>query len=82
MADVVGRPIEQLANPRHANARGAGFMAFVATGRLTLGELEALVPVKATFEPSSATTELYSDRLAVVRDLHRVLAEPVSRLTT
>jgi xylulokinase len=80
MADVVGRTIVQLANPRHANARGAGFMAFVATGRLALDELDSLVPVKATFEPDAATADLYSERLEVVRDLHRVLAEPVSRL--
>jgi len=81
MADVVGRPILQLANPRHANARGAAFMAFVATGRLALDQLAPLVPVKATFEPNAATTDLYTERLAVVRDLHRVLAAPVARLT-
>jgi xylulokinase len=81
MADVLGRPIDQVANPRHANARGAGFMAFVATGRLALDDLDALVPVKATFEPRRETANLYSERLGVVRDLHRVLAEPVSRLT-
>lgn len=81
MADVLGRPVEQIANPRHANARGAGFMAFVATGRLALDELDALVPVKATFEPTVTTTDLYTTRLDVFRDLHRVLAEPVSRLT-
>jgi xylulokinase len=82
MADVVGRPIDQLANPRHANARGAALMAFVATGRLTLEELPGLVPVKATFEPNPATTDLYTERLDIVRELHRVLAEPVARLIT
>jgi xylulokinase len=81
MADVVARPIVQLANPRHANARGAGFMAFVATGRLALDDLDKLVPVTATFEPDTTTTQLYAERLELVRDLHRVLAEPVSRLT-
>jgi xylulokinase len=81
MADVLGRPVEQVDNPRHANARGAGFMAFVATELLSLDELDALVPVKATFEPTAATADLYTERLGVVRDLHRVLAEPVSRLT-
>lgn len=81
MADVVGRPILQLANPRHANARGAAFMAFVATGRLSIEQLDALVPVKATFEPDAATADFYTERLSVVRDLHRMLAEPVSRLT-
>jgi xylulokinase len=81
LADVLGRPVEQVHNPRHANARGAGFMAFVATELLSLDELDALVPVKATFEPTAATADLYTERLGVVRDLHRVLAEPVSRLT-
>ena len=81
MADVLGRPVEQVSHPRHANARGAGFMGFVATGRLALDELDALVPVKATFEPAAATTDLYTERLDVVRDLYRVLAAPVARLT-
>ena len=81
MADVLGRPVEQISRPRHANARGAGLMAFVATGRLALDELEPLVPVRATFEPTAATADLYTRRLDVVRDLHRLLAEPVSRLT-
>jgi hypothetical protein len=57
-------------------------MAFVATGRLTLEELPGLVPVKATFEPNPATTDLYTERLDIVRELHRVLAEPVARLIT
>jgi xylulokinase len=81
MADVVGRPIDQVANPRHANARGAGLMAFVATGRLAVEELGALVPIKATYEPTPSTSALYTERLDIVRHLHRVLAEPVARLT-
>ncbi|MEP7203215.1 MAG: FGGY family carbohydrate kinase, partial [Ilumatobacteraceae bacterium] len=44
LADVTGRPIEQLDNPRHANARGAGLMAFVSTGQLTIEDLAGLVP--------------------------------------
>ena len=80
MADVLGRPIEQLENPRHANARGAGLMAFVATGRLSLDEVAALVPVRARYEPDASVRELWDERLAVYRDLHAILAEPVSRL--
>jgi xylulokinase len=80
MADVVGRPIDQLANPRHANARGAGLMAFVSTGQLTLDEVAALVPVRAHYEPSPSTRHMWDERLCVFRDLHDVLAEPVSRL--
>ena len=80
MADVVGRPIDQLANPRHANARGAGLMAFMSTGQLTLDEVAALVPVRARYEPNPSTRHMWDERLQVFRDLHDVLAEPVSRL--
>lgn len=80
MADVVGRPIEQLENPRHANARGAGLMAFVSTGQLTIDDLGGLVPVRARYEPDGSDRALWNDRLGVFRDLHAALAEPVSRL--
>jgi xylulokinase len=80
MADVVGRPIEQLENPRHANARGAGLMAFVSTGQLTIDDLPGLVPVRARYEPDPSTRRLWDERLDVFRDLHAALAEPVSRL--
>jgi xylulokinase len=81
LADVVGRPIEQLANPRHANARGAGLMAFVSTGRLRVDDLGALVPVRGCYEPSPSTATFWDDRLAVFRELHATLGEAVSRLT-
>ncbi len=80
MADVVGRPIEQLENPRHANARGAGLMAFVSTGQLTIDDLAGLVPVRARYEPDRSTRALWDERLDVFQDLHAVLADPVSRL--
>lgn len=80
MADVVGRPIEQLQSPRHANARGAGLMAFVSTGQLTIDDLHDLVPVRARYEPEPSTRSLWDERLSVFRDLHSALAEPVSRL--
>ena len=80
MADVLGRPIEQLENPRHANARGAGLMAFVSTGQLTLDEVAKLVPVHARYEPNPSTRPLWDDRLGVYLELHQLLAEPVSRI--
>jgi xylulokinase len=82
LADVVGRPIEQLDNPRHANARGAGLMAFVSTGQLAIDDLADLVPIHARYEPDPATRALWDDRLGVFRDVHAALAEPVSRLHT
>jgi xylulokinase len=80
LADVVGRPIEQLDNPRHANARGAGLMAFVSTGQLRIDDLAALVRVHARYEPDPSNRSLWDDRLGVFKELHTALAEPVSRL--
>jgi xylulokinase len=80
MADVLGRSVEQLANPRHANARGAGLMAFISTGQLTIDEVTKLVPVRARYEPNPGSRQMWDERLQVFQDLHAVLAEPVSRL--
>jgi xylulokinase len=82
LADVLGRPVEQIDNPRQANARGAGFLGFLSTGALSVGDLPALVPVRARYEPNVATTALYDDRLGVFRDLHGRLAEPSERLAS
>ena len=80
MADVIGRPVEQLQDPRHANARGAGLMALVSTGHLTVDDLARLVSVRARYEPDSSSREMWDERVGVFRQLHAVLAEPVSRL--
>jgi xylulokinase len=80
MADVLGRPVEQLEHPRHANARGAGLMAFVSTGQLTLDEVPDFVKVRRCYEPDPANRQLWDERLDVYRDLHAMLAEPISRI--
>lgn len=80
MADVIGRPIEQMVQPRHANARGAAFMGLIATGRLTIDDLPSHVAVEARYEPDPSLAPLYAERLEVVRELHRSLVAPVARL--
>jgi hypothetical protein len=55
-------------------------MAFVSTGQLTVEELAGLVRVRSRYEPDLATRSLWDDRLGVYRELHAVLAEPISRL--
>lgn len=80
MADVLQRPIERVADPRHANARGAALLGFVAVGALGVDDLAERVPIAERFEPSSGLDPLYADRLDVMRQLHATLGEPVSRL--
>ena len=52
-ADVLGRPVEQVADPRHAQLRGVALWARVCLGELTLDDVPALAPAAATFTPSS-----------------------------
>ncbi len=81
MADVLGRGIEQVAEPRHANARGAGLLGLLTLGRIAVGDLEALVPIARHYEPSSSSAALFDDRIGIYQDLHDRLAEPVRRLS-
>jgi xylulokinase len=52
-ADVLGRPVEQVADPRNAQLRGAALWARICLGELTLDEVPALVPVPERFLPTS-----------------------------
>ena len=79
MADVLGRVVEQVDDPRHANARGAGLLGFLSIGRIGVDDLDALVPIRRRYEPSAAST-LFNERTLVFRDLHDRLAEPMARL--
>jgi xylulokinase len=80
MADVLGRTVEQIAEPRHANARGAGLLGFLSIGALRTGELRDLVPIRGVYEPAAEQRPLFDDRVALHRELHGLLAEPFARL--
>jgi xylulokinase len=58
-ADVLGREIEQVADPVNANARGAGMLAAVALGELTFDEVPDRVTVAARYRPDPGTAGLY-----------------------
>ena len=80
MADVLGREVEQVEGPRHANARGAGLLGFLSLGEIGVDDLGACVPIRERFIPSQEGRALFDDRIEVFRDLHQRLAAPVSRL--
>lgn len=61
-ADVLDRTIERPAEPMFANLRGAGLAAGIASGRISLDDIDALVPIDATFRPDPANRSTY-DRL-------------------
>jgi xylulokinase len=51
MADVVGIPMHQLANPRLVNATGAAFLAFNRLGLLPLEEIPSKVQIAQVVRP-------------------------------
>jgi xylulokinase len=58
-ADVLGREIEQVADPVNAGARGVGMLAAVALGELTFDEIPGRVSVTASYRPDPGTAGLY-----------------------
>jgi xylulokinase len=78
-ADVFGRPIQQVADPRNAQLRGVALWARVCLGELRLQDVPALVPVPATFTPS-ADSRIYADAYAEYRKLFGTLKGLYHRL--
>ena len=80
-ADVLGREIRQMAEPRLANVRGAGLLALVALGQVTVEEIPSLVEVARTFVPDPSVaaecdflfeqfTALYKQNKGIYRRLN------------
>jgi len=70
-ADVLGRTVEQVADPVNANARGAAMLAAVALGELTFDQVPDRVAVERTYRPAPATRRLYDERFAEFVGLYR-----------
>jgi xylulokinase len=61
-ADVMGRTIQRLADPIHANLRGAAILAGMALGDIDRSSAGALPPIATTFQPDPSRRTVY-DRL-------------------
>jgi xylulokinase len=71
MADILRRPICQVADPAAANARGAALLAGVATGAVTWEEIPGLVRVSERFEPDNTHRDVYDQAYEAFRRLYR-----------
>jgi len=80
IADVLGRTIEQVADPVDANARGAGILAAVALGELTFGQVPDLVPVTASYRPGPQAAALYDPMFREFVGLYRRNRRAYARL--
>ncbi len=71
LADVLGREVRPVANPRFANAVGAAMSAFVALGRIEPEEIPATIELGATYSPERAAADLYDRHFARFMELYR-----------
>lgn len=59
LADVLKRPVRQIADPIQATSRGAALLASVALGYSTFDDVARHAEIKRTFEPDSDNIRLY-----------------------
>ena len=62
-ADVLARPVEQVADPRHAQLRGVALWARVCLGELTLDDVPALAPGRGDVHALERTPGVVRGRL-------------------
>jgi xylulokinase len=79
-ADVLGRTVEQLADPVHANLRGAAILAGLALGDLDPATARSLIPIAATFAPDPSRRALYDRMYAEFPRLYKSQKAMFSRL--
>ena len=81
-ADVCDRVIRRVAEPQHANARGAAFVAWLALGRQSLDELNRAVTIEREFHPDpdgrAAYAPLYKEFLKLYK-AHKADPRPPQR---
>ncbi|GAA4404881.1 FGGY-family carbohydrate kinase [Fodinibacter luteus] len=71
MADVLGMPVRQVADPVVANARGAALIAAIGVGALDWADVPSRVEVAATFVPDPAVRAVHDRQYAAFRDIYR-----------
>jgi len=79
-ADVMGRTMERVAEPLHANLRGAAMFAAVALGEVNLEEVAGLVTVDRRFEPDAVHAATYERLYGEFPKLYRSQKAMFARL--
>jgi xylulokinase len=60
-ADVLNRPIDQVADPLSANVRGAAFVAAVGLGKLEVEDIASRVPIEKRYVPNGDHRPIYDE---------------------
>jgi xylulokinase len=71
MADVLDRPIRQVAHPIRANARGAAALVALTLGQATLDDVARSVDIVETFMPEPANRAVYDELFREFRAIHK-----------
>ena len=79
-ASVLGRTVEQVADPLLANLRGAALIAGLHLGAVTADEIRGLVPVAATHHPDPAERAVYDQLFAEFPRLYKAQRHTFGRL--
>lgn len=75
LADVTGRTIHVVENPRNAGAVGAAVVALIGLGELpSFASAKSFVRVSATFTPNKANEAVYDTLFAQYQQLYRSLS--------
>jgi xylulokinase len=62
MADVLQRPVHQVAHPHYTTCLGVALVAFRKLGHIGFDDFEKLITIRRVFEPNPANGAIY-DRL-------------------
>jgi xylulokinase len=79
-ADVMDRTIERVAEPLHANLKGAALLAGLALGRISRDELRGLVRIDGTFKPDPTNRAVYDRLYAELPKLYKAQKPMFARL--
>ncbi|MBI2421405.1 MAG: FGGY-family carbohydrate kinase [Candidatus Hydrogenedentes bacterium] len=70
-ADVLQRPVRQLADPIQANVIGAAFIGFTGLGEMSFDDVPSRVSIKADYTPRAEWADLYARYFAEFKALYR-----------
>ena len=72
MADVLGRDVETIENPRQVGAMGAAALMAVSFGMLDdIKDIKKIIKVSATYHPNQENHAVYQKLLPVFKDLYK-----------
>jgi len=70
-ADVCDRPIRQVKDPIHCNARGVAFLAAAALGEISYDQIGERTAVNQTFTPQAANRSIYDELFAAFVHIYK-----------